>query len=141
MAGISEGRLVQTPCLSRSSKTMSSWLLNIPKGGNSTASLGNLCPHGSWPPSQFFVTGSVLYRIVQLKLYLLLLDLFYSLGYYKNVSTCVNISAHFCDLSEEICEPYLSHWLRVKAVIGSQQSEYVEANEFILQRHGKLYLN
>ncbi|XP_048152011.1 interferon gamma receptor 1 [Corvus hawaiiensis] len=62
----------------------------------------------------------------------------YNLGYYKNVSTCVNTSAHFCDLSEEICDPYLSHWLRVKAFVGSQQSEYVEANEFILQRHGKI---
>ncbi|XP_062346088.1 interferon gamma receptor 1 [Cinclus cinclus] len=62
----------------------------------------------------------------------------YNLGYYKNVSTCVNTSAHFCDISKEICDPYVSHWLRVKAVVGSQQSEYVEANEFILQRHGKI---
>ncbi|XP_039914829.1 interferon gamma receptor 1 [Hirundo rustica] len=62
----------------------------------------------------------------------------YNLGYYKNVSTCVNTSAHSCDLSEEVCDPYLSHWLRVKAVVGSQQSEYVESNEFILQRHGKI---
>ncbi|XP_041279616.1 interferon gamma receptor 1 [Onychostruthus taczanowskii] len=62
----------------------------------------------------------------------------YNLGHYKNVSTCVNTSAHFCDLSVEICDPYSSHWLQVKAVVGSQQSEYVEANEFILQRHGKI---
>ncbi|NXU09151.1 INGR1 protein, partial [Pardalotus punctatus] len=62
----------------------------------------------------------------------------YNLGRYKNVSACVNISANFCDISEEICEPYSSYWLRVKAVVGSQQSEYVEANEFILQRHGKI---
>ncbi|NWV23026.1 INGR1 protein, partial [Origma solitaria] len=62
----------------------------------------------------------------------------YTLGQYKSVSTCVNISAHFCDLSKEICEPYSSYWLRVKAVVESQQSEYVEANEFILQRHGKI---
>ncbi|XP_072783115.1 interferon gamma receptor 1 isoform X2 [Taeniopygia guttata] len=62
----------------------------------------------------------------------------YNLGHYKNVSTCVNTSAHFCDLSKEICDPYSSHWLRVKAVVGSQESEYVEANEFILQRHGKI---
>ncbi|XP_050828329.1 interferon gamma receptor 1 isoform X2 [Serinus canaria] len=59
----------------------------------------------------------------------------YNLGHYKEVSTCVNTSAHFCDLSEEICDPYSSHWLKVKAVVGSQQSEYVETNEFILQRH------
>ncbi|NWW32583.1 INGR1 protein, partial [Panurus biarmicus] len=62
----------------------------------------------------------------------------YNLGYYRNVSTCLNTSARFCDLSEEICDPYLSHWLRVKAVVGSQQSEYVESKEFILQRHGEI---
>ncbi|XP_074675082.1 interferon gamma receptor 1 [Strix aluco] len=62
----------------------------------------------------------------------------YTLGYYKIVSTCVNISTHFCDLSREISDPFISHWLRVKAVVGSQQSEYVETNEFILQKHGKI---
>ncbi|NXR77352.1 INGR1 protein, partial [Pycnonotus jocosus] len=62
----------------------------------------------------------------------------YNLGYYKNVSTCMNTSTHFCDLSEEICDAYISYWLRVKAVVGSQQSEYIESNEFILQRHGKI---
>ncbi|XP_072712041.1 interferon gamma receptor 1 isoform X1 [Ciconia boyciana] len=62
----------------------------------------------------------------------------YNLGSYKIVSTCVNISAHFCDLSREIRDPFLSHWLRVKAVVGSQQSAYVETNEFILQKHGKI---
>ncbi|NWX28876.1 INGR1 protein, partial [Notiomystis cincta] len=62
----------------------------------------------------------------------------YNLGNYTNVSTCMNTSAHFCDLSEEICDAYSSYWLRVKAIVGSQQSEYVEANEFILQRHGKI---
>ncbi|KAL9865104.1 interferon gamma receptor 1 [Geothlypis trichas] len=62
----------------------------------------------------------------------------YNLGKYKEVSTCVNTSAHFCDVSEEICDPYSSHWLKVKAVVGSQLSEYVETNEFILQRHGKI---
>ncbi|KAM7028082.1 interferon gamma receptor 1 [Passerculus sandwichensis] len=62
----------------------------------------------------------------------------YNLGEYKEISTCVNTSAHFCDVSEEICEPYSSHWLKVKAVVGSEQSEYVETNEFILQKHGKI---
>ncbi|NXX58827.1 INGR1 protein, partial [Scopus umbretta] len=62
----------------------------------------------------------------------------YNVGYYKIVSTCVNISAHFCDLSREIHDPFVSHWLRIKAVIGSQQSEYVETNEFILQKYGKI---
>ncbi|XP_032911119.1 interferon gamma receptor 1 isoform X2 [Catharus ustulatus] len=62
----------------------------------------------------------------------------YNLGNYTKVSTCVNTTAHFCDLSEEICDPYTSHWFRVKAVVGSQQSEFVETNEFILQRLGKI---
>ncbi|NWW93112.1 INGR1 protein, partial [Rhynochetos jubatus] len=62
----------------------------------------------------------------------------YYVGYYKIVSTCVNISAHFCDLSREIYKTFDSHWLRVKAVVGSQQSKYVETNEFILQKHGKI---
>ncbi|XP_074891902.1 interferon gamma receptor 1 [Buteo buteo] len=62
----------------------------------------------------------------------------YNLGYYNIVSTCVNISAHFCDVSREIRDPFVSHWLRVKAVVGSQQSESVETNEFILQKHGKI---
>ncbi|NXT44637.1 INGR1 protein, partial [Pelecanoides urinatrix] len=62
----------------------------------------------------------------------------YNLGYYNNVSTCVNISALFCDLSREIRDPFSSHWLRVKAVVGLQQSEYVETNEFILQKCGKI---
>ncbi|KAM6083461.1 interferon gamma receptor 1 [Chlamydotis macqueenii] len=62
----------------------------------------------------------------------------YKLGHYKNISTCVNISAHFCDLSMEIHGLFDSYWLRVKAVVGSQQSKYVETNEFILQKHGKI---
>ncbi|XP_051470600.1 interferon gamma receptor 1 isoform X2 [Apus apus] len=62
----------------------------------------------------------------------------YIAGSYKIVSTCVNITYNFCDLSREIQDPFDSHWLHVKAVIGSQQSEYVESNEFILQRHGKI---
>ncbi|PKU31710.1 interferon gamma receptor 1 [Limosa lapponica baueri] len=62
----------------------------------------------------------------------------YNLGSYKVVSACVNISAHFCDVSSEIYDPFASHWLRVKAVVGSQQSEYVETGEFILQKRGKV---
>ncbi|NXG71740.1 INGR1 protein, partial [Baryphthengus martii] len=62
----------------------------------------------------------------------------YDVGDYKVISTCVNISAHFCDLSAEMRGPFLSHWLRVKAVVGSQQSEYVATNEFIFRKHGKI---
>ncbi|NXN28840.1 INGR1 protein, partial [Nycticryphes semicollaris] len=62
----------------------------------------------------------------------------YNLGSYKIVSTCVNISARVCDVSGEIHDPFTSHWLRVKAVVGSQQSKYVETGEFILRKHGKV---
>ncbi|NXP43562.1 INGR1 protein, partial [Heliornis fulica] len=62
----------------------------------------------------------------------------YTLGYYKIISSCVNISEHFCDFSREIYDPFASYWLRVKAVVGLQQSEYIETNEFILQKHGKM---
>ncbi|NXC24134.1 INGR1 protein, partial [Campylorhamphus procurvoides] len=62
----------------------------------------------------------------------------YNSGSYEPIATCVNTSAHFCDISGVICDLYSSHWLRVKAVIGSQESEFVETNEFILQRHGKI---
>ncbi|XP_071662599.1 interferon gamma receptor 1 isoform X2 [Patagioenas fasciata] len=62
----------------------------------------------------------------------------YNPGRYEIVSTCVNISTHSCDLSREIDKPLESHWFRVKAVVGSQQSEYVETDEFILRKHGKI---
>ncbi|NXI49474.1 INGR1 protein, partial [Chloroceryle aenea] len=62
----------------------------------------------------------------------------YDLGHYKIISTCVNISAHFCDLSKEMYGPFISHWFRVKAVIGSQQSEYVATDEFIFRKHGNI---
>lgn len=55
------------------------------------------------------------------------------------VSTCVNISTNSCDLSREVKETFSPYWFRVKAVVGSEESEYVETNEFILQKHGKFY--
>lgn len=51
----------------------------------------------------------------------------------------MNISAHFCDISGEIAGPFDSYWLRVKAVVGSQQSKYVETDEFILRKNGKFH--
>ncbi|KFQ23531.1 Interferon gamma receptor 1, partial [Mesitornis unicolor] len=62
----------------------------------------------------------------------------YNVGNYSIVSTCVNISAHFCDVSSKIDDPFTSHWFQVKAVVGSQQSAYFETNEFILQKHGRI---
>ncbi|XP_064025203.1 interferon gamma receptor 1 [Pogoniulus pusillus] len=62
----------------------------------------------------------------------------YNSGHYKNVSGCVDIAARVCDLTREIGDAFESHWLQVKAVVGTQQSEYVETSEFILQKHGKI---
>ncbi|NWY00230.1 INGR1 protein, partial [Nothoprocta ornata] len=62
----------------------------------------------------------------------------YNRGAYKTVLTCVNISAHFCDLSGEIEDPFSSHWLRVKAAVESEQSEYAESSEFVLQQQVKI---
>ncbi|NWX11381.1 INGR1 protein, partial [Caloenas nicobarica] len=62
----------------------------------------------------------------------------YNPGRYEIVSTCVNISSHSCDLSREIDGLLESQWFRVKALVGSQQSEYVETDEFILRKHGKI---
>ncbi|KFP87944.1 Interferon gamma receptor 1, partial [Apaloderma vittatum] len=61
----------------------------------------------------------------------------YKSGSCELVSTCVNISANFCDISREIHDPDTSHWFQVQAVVGSQRSKYSEAEEFILRRHGE----
>ncbi|XP_074846583.1 interferon gamma receptor 1 isoform X2 [Carettochelys insculpta] len=62
----------------------------------------------------------------------------YEPGIYKPVSSCMNIVKHRCDLSNEIQELSLSHWARVKALIGLEESEYVETKEFVLRRDGKI---
>ncbi|NXG45985.1 INGR1 protein, partial [Psilopogon haemacephalus] len=62
----------------------------------------------------------------------------YTSGRYKNVSGCVDIAAPVCDLTSVISDASESHWLRVKAVVGSQQSVYVETKEFILRKQGKI---
>uniref|UniRef100_A0A8C4Y0W3 Fibronectin type-III domain-containing protein n=1 Tax=Gopherus evgoodei TaxID=1825980 RepID=A0A8C4Y0W3_9SAUR len=61
----------------------------------------------------------------------------YELGKYKPVSICMNTTKHYCDLSKEIEDPIQSHWARVKAFIGLEESEYVETKEFVLRRDGK----
>ncbi|XP_006269486.3 interferon gamma receptor 1 [Alligator mississippiensis] len=62
----------------------------------------------------------------------------YQLGYYAQISSCVNISRHHCDLSENITDPLLSHWAKVKAHVGSEESSFVESKEFILANQGKI---
>ncbi|XP_047931718.2 interferon gamma receptor 1 [Anser cygnoides] len=81
----------------------------------------------SW---QYQPTSETPYFVVEMKPY--------SPGTYMTVSTCVNISTNSCDLSREVKETFSPYWFRVKAVVGSEQSEYVETNEFILQKHGKI---
>ncbi|XP_073431998.1 interferon gamma receptor 1 [Dendrobates tinctorius] len=55
--------------------------------------------------------------------------------YYKNswtiVETCQNISHNYCDLSGEIVEPFFHYDVRVKALVGSEMSDY-EKIEFSL---------
>ncbi|XP_019382655.1 PREDICTED: interferon gamma receptor 1 [Gavialis gangeticus] len=62
----------------------------------------------------------------------------YELGYYAQISSCVNISRRHCDLSDNITDPLLSHWAKVKAHVGSEESSYVESKEFILANQGKI---
>ncbi|XP_073527420.1 interferon gamma receptor 1 [Phyllobates terribilis] len=49
--------------------------------------------------------------------------------YYKNnvwtiVETCRNILHNYCDLSEEIVDPFIHYQVRVKALLGSEMSDY-----------------
>uniref|UniRef100_A0A8D0H7M2 Interferon gamma receptor 1 n=1 Tax=Sphenodon punctatus TaxID=8508 RepID=A0A8D0H7M2_SPHPU len=60
----------------------------------------------------------------------------YEDGKFIQVSTCVKISQHYCDISKEIKDPALSRWVRVKALIGLDESEYAESKEFVLRRDG-----
>ncbi|XP_026505582.1 interferon gamma receptor 1 [Terrapene carolina triunguis] len=62
----------------------------------------------------------------------------YELGKYEPVSTCMKTSKHYCDLSNEIEDLSQSYWAKVKALIGLEESEYVETKEFVLRRDGKI---
>ncbi|TFK09108.1 Interferon gamma receptor 1 [Platysternon megacephalum] len=62
----------------------------------------------------------------------------YEVGKYNPVSTCMNTTKRYCDLSNEIEDLSQSHWARVKAFIGLEESEYVETKEFVLRRDGKI---
>ncbi|XP_040285138.1 interferon gamma receptor 1 isoform X1 [Bufo bufo] len=57
--------------------------------------------------------------------------------YYKNkkwtvVETCVNISRHYCDLSEKITDPYIHYGVRVNAFVGSEVSGYAKAEFYLI---------
>ncbi|XP_077207761.1 interferon gamma receptor 1 [Paroedura picta] len=54
------------------------------------------------------------------------------------VSSCVNISQHYCDLTHKInkqCQPL---WGKVKALIGSHESEYMATEPFNAFRHAHI---
>lgn len=86
----------------------------------------------------FYVFSPTQYNILSTKV-IVAFHLFYRLGYYAQISSCVNISRHHCDLSENITDPLLSHWAKVKAHVGSEESSFVESKEFILANQGKWY--
>ncbi|CAM4534475.1 unnamed protein product [Lepidochelys olivacea] len=62
----------------------------------------------------------------------------YELGKYKPVSTCMNTTKHYCDLSNEIEELSQSYWAKVTAFIELKESAYAETKEFVLRRDGKI---
>ncbi|XP_060096047.1 interferon gamma receptor 1 [Heteronotia binoei] len=49
---------------------------------------------------------------------------------YTEVSSCVNISQHYCDLSQKINKKCHQLWARVKVLVGSHESEYKKSNAF-----------
>ncbi|XP_054826341.1 interferon gamma receptor 1 [Eublepharis macularius] len=49
---------------------------------------------------------------------------------YTEVSSCANISQHYCDLTHKINKECISLWAKVKALAGSRESEYKESESF-----------
>ncbi|XP_015279794.1 PREDICTED: interferon gamma receptor 1 [Gekko japonicus] len=49
---------------------------------------------------------------------------------YTEVSSCVNVSQHYCDLTHKINKGCFSLWARVKVLVGSRESEYKESKVF-----------
>ncbi|XP_060609422.2 interleukin-20 receptor subunit alpha [Anolis sagrei] len=56
---------------------------------------------------------------------------------FREVSGCVNISQHYCDLIHE-AEKCHDFWVRVKAVNGLQESKYEETEVFYVNSHGRI---
>ncbi|XP_008052102.1 interferon gamma receptor 1 [Carlito syrichta] len=51
---------------------------------------------------------------------------------------CINISHHYCNISEHFGTPSRSLWAQVKAKIGQKESAYVKSKEFNLCLDGKI---
>ncbi|XP_036025170.1 interferon gamma receptor 1 [Onychomys torridus] len=54
------------------------------------------------------------------------------------VDACINISDHHCNIYEQIQDPDMSVWARVKATLGQKESAYAFSKEFIMCRQGKV---
>ncbi|KAJ7341970.1 hypothetical protein JRQ81_008046 [Phrynocephalus forsythii] len=61
----------------------------------------------------------------------------YGIGSWIEVSNCVNISQHYCDLTHKI-EQCSFFWVRVKALDGLHQSNYTASEKFTITRDGKI---
>nr|XP_056708487.1 interferon gamma receptor 1 [Euleptes europaea] len=57
---------------------------------------------------------------------------------YTEVSSCVNISQHYCDLTHKIHNQCNQLWARVKVLAGSHESKYAESAMFQSFRHAKI---
>ncbi|XP_069464242.1 interferon gamma receptor 1 isoform X2 [Ambystoma mexicanum] len=54
------------------------------------------------------------------------------------VETCRNISEHFCDLSQHVQNPKDYYSGRVKAIVGEEESAFVQSPKFYLSENGKI---
>ncbi|KAM4770993.1 interferon gamma receptor 1 [Rhinophrynus dorsalis] len=58
--------------------------------------------------------------------------------YWTIVDTCKNIFQNYCDLSQQIIDPGIFYHVRVKAFVGSAESEYAIKKDFCLRIHGSI---
>ncbi|XP_061479941.1 interferon gamma receptor 1 [Rhineura floridana] len=54
------------------------------------------------------------------------------------VSNCVNITKHYCDLTHKIDNRCHSFWILVKALSGLNESKYIHSENFHVTRHGRI---
>nr|XP_004651374.3 interferon gamma receptor 1 [Jaculus jaculus] len=61
-------------------------------------------------------------------------------SYYKGkwIDVCTNITRHSCNIIQEVDDPTVSLWARVKARVGQNESGYVESEEFVLCQKSKI---
>uniref|UniRef100_A0A2R9AUN0 Interferon gamma receptor 1 n=1 Tax=Pan paniscus TaxID=9597 RepID=A0A2R9AUN0_PANPA len=54
------------------------------------------------------------------------------------IDACINISHHYCNISDHVGDPSNSLWVRVKARVGQKESAYAKSEEFAVCRDGKI---